>query len=420
MTEVRTEDRVAVERPYFIAVPINQEWFNEAVAAIKLQCLEVDYFRSSFNIAATPEYRIRHSSLEAWEVNIHSHWAELIETDAWITTPDKRIIFQCDFRRGWVGLEIETESEKQSQDIHDQLRDKMGLKLTSPNPYRYRKTSGTYEIKWNREKFAYAVENVMKNIGGGDLPLNKLAIREAYATEIDSDDIEILHPFQDVESLLIFVRDPDKKYRTVRLGVEVPLGVGVGINVNDDHDRLELRSTLPLGKFDDIVSSFRKPLGLKAVKGTHTGSGIAEGTANTKEKWWNKNAGSLLVALIGILSLSGIFGLYRAIYPTYELKITRPTLQGTATEVNGKEMEIDWYLKPKELSFREINYYSRATIRVFKDGSLFTELKGQTPKTKLSLSSGKYEILVQPEGTSVEPNMITVIVIEQRDTSAPR
>jgi hypothetical protein len=94
-------------------------------------------------------------------------------------------------------------------------------------------------------------------------------------------------------------------------------------------------------------------------------------------------------------------------------------LQGTATEVSGKEMEIDWYLKPKELSFREINYNSRATIRVFKSGSLVTEFKNQVPKTKVTLSAGKYEILVQPEQPSVEPNMITVTVVENPNSAMP-
>lgn len=109
------------------------------------------------------------------------------------------------------------------------------------------------------------------------------------------------------------MRDEKAKYKALRIGVEGPDGAALGINVNDDHDRLELRSTLSVGRFEDILVPFRKALKTKTVKSAHTGSGVAEGTTTTIERWWNKNSGALL-GLIGLLSISGIVGVYRAFF----------------------------------------------------------------------------------------------------------
>lgn len=51
MQEAKDEDRVAVERPYFITAPLTQQWFDKAVTTIKSQCPNVDYLSSSFNVA---------------------------------------------------------------------------------------------------------------------------------------------------------------------------------------------------------------------------------------------------------------------------------------------------------------------------------------------------------------------------------
>lgn len=104
------------------------------------------------------------------------------ETYLWISTADLRVIFRCDFQRAWVRLDVETESDQKSRQLMGQLQNEIRLTPSDPNPYKYRKTSGTYEIKtWERAAFGDAVEQALNSVTKSKIPVERLAIREAYA-----------------------------------------------------------------------------------------------------------------------------------------------------------------------------------------------------------------------------------------------
>ncbi len=397
-------DRFGQKRQFYFAEELTVDLFSRLVVLLKDAANGANYASGWFSLARN-DREIERTVLDEWAESVRRHWSEIAVALAQIDRGDVLLWLTCDIRRQILELEFRGAQEQEVHALFVHWTEQLKLRAAPPDPYRYRSSSAAYQVRrWDQSEFIEALEIAMTHVGRGTMP----AVRNVYFNETLPDFREHVRGFRTVEEFFEFVKSSQIPFESVGFSVEGALGVGLGVTLNAEHTKLEFRSTVMPEELEKLVFPFKGGMKLKAIKLTDGGSGLSEAVQPTKqEPWWVKHAITLAVALIALVSVRGIVELVRAIFPTYEVKITAPTKQDSLTVVGRKAIELRWIVKPVDFSFRSIRTDAPATVRTIKNGVIVAERTGLLSGTTIPVDTGRYEIEVAPNLTS-EPKSIVV------------
>lgn len=400
-TDVR--DRlIGSVRKYFMRVPADREWFDQAVTTIRSHLRGKVHFSGRFRLASAPQQESTRRNLDSWKEDVLSNWNEIIATYCWLDSRNVKVKFQCDPQREIVDLEVEARTQDEVDVILQQLTKELNLELIQEEPYEFRRSSGEFNIVWSSQGFAEAVEDAVK------LAFNrKYVVMEAFIEEWQKGK-KVLRDIKDLSSFLQQVRgiNVDSYIENVYLYIQGPRGIDLGIFVVDNLERLELKSSLRHREFSELVRAIKKPLKLKEVK-----------KEEARERQEKKEKGRLDVVVKFLPVITLVLGFLlspitlAAAFPKHQLQITYPSSeegqQITASAQQGFRLE--WALETEQWFRKTINRDSLATIRILEDSSPDVDVrKAQYPGAILHLNPGRYTV----EVVSAQSGVFDRIVIE--------
>ena len=391
--------------------PITLEEMEKGLDALRSLPFADKHFYGIVQLGGRPARRLEFTEFDLWRNTIREQWES---TEDLSLRLDDGFRFGLDPRRSVGRIQYPSKTDPAEHDERlSTLMKSLKLEFIDTDPYRYRRTAATYKMRsWTRKDLAEGIERVVSNVTRRSNPNPPL--REAFITDESRENIETLHGFHDFREFLDFLSRSEADFRRLGLGFEGPCGVGVGIAVNFVEQLLDVRTSLPPSKLQELVSPLMGRLDLKLIEIRRAGSTNEANSAPIAEKWWIKHLIALTVSVIGAgSSLAVGLQLYRAFATDYDLQLSEPDLREGTFKTERGQVTLNWYLQPKDTLFRAVDYNAEAIVVISSRKDSQRQEQVNRPPTVLNLASGEYRIEVRPTKTA-PPRSFTLVIAAPR------
>ena len=370
------QDREGATKRFWVRRGFDDPWIARWMDLLRsLQKGQV-YFNGRLSSESLPEKEKMNTSFSGWEKIVTEQWKALDRLNAWLSNSEYSVSFDCDLRRELVRLEVQAE-KKQLVELFARFESELTLEPVKDEPYRYPRYNHVYTLLKppTNEAMAQAIEEAIKNF----LPKHRVARAMLVAEGDDSPQTN----YTILDELIKELRQSNQRFSRVSVYLQAPRGNDLAVEANMKEMQLDLRATLGYSDFLEVITIFKKYLGLK-LKSKETQTGTA--TESDKPTFFSKYAMPIGSALLGSALFSGLVA--EAI-PRRSLMITVPFVkEGETIKHAAFEIPVEWRSFKKQFWEDHANDHDPALVRVLDTS--WTETKNVTgiPPLKIPLTKG--------------------------------
>jgi hypothetical protein len=380
-----------VEEWFDVRDNISLLWLTKCFELFAKHARKPDDLRCEFWMLSTSKQKRVHCYSQKDCIGfLEKRWAEVDEINFYQFAGPLRYA-QIAGRRHYFRFRAE---ELSFEEIERDFTSTFALDQSRPQPYKYRSSSIEFDIgHWSPRLFAAGLSKIVELVGPH--PHLERAFYKTY-----EGDIEKLTPFFDIDEFLRAIDTGVSAFGEISLQLAAR-STTIGITVPSDHKKLRIRTSIAPKDLDPVLEAWPPELKLRQVKAVDTGDLFSGSGSSTKqESNWVKLGVPVATAFITAMSVTGVVGIKKAIWPDYKLVITSPIVEGGKAAWSAKKIVLDWHLQPEQPSLRSIQKDVQATVRIIGLNAQPYEVRGSPP---LSVGVNPGEHIVSIDVSDLPP-----------------